>query len=190
MIILSYSMAGAVFPAITSRKTMNMSMVVLILLVLVNIIPRLNGQLHQMSANTRNKTEAYQQFTESRSAGPIIISASYYGCSAVEYALMFGLHESGKYSQYLFEKIQEMYPFTYLYLPWGKVFYEGKNEIQPSTFIKPKEEYNLYIAEFSKDRLEEIMTALMQNSSINQYDIRPVYVDSVQQEGLFKVKFF
>jgi hypothetical protein len=143
-----------------------------------------------MSANTRNKADAYQQFTESRSAGPIIISASYYGCSAIEYALMFGLHESGKYSQSLFVKIQEMYPSTYLYLPWGKVFFEGKNEIQPSTFIKSKEEYNLYIAEFSKVRLEEIMTALKQGTSADQYIIKPVYVDSIQHEAMFRVRFF
>jgi hypothetical protein len=190
MIILSYSMVGTVLPTFTSRRTINLAMVVMIMLVLVNIIPRVNGQLHQMTANTRSKTDAYLQYAEFRPAGPIIISASYYGCSAVEYALMFGLHESGKYSPYLFEKIQAFYPSTYLYLPWGKVFFEGKNEIQPTAFIKPDKEYNLYIADFSEDRLEEIITRMRQDTSINQYSISPVYVDSIQHEAMFRVRFF
>ena len=50
-------------------------------------------------ARRKNQKESYLKFKEIRSHGPLIVSASYYGCSAVEYALTFGIHESGKYGR-------------------------------------------------------------------------------------------
>jgi len=103
---------------------------------------------------------------------------------------MFGLHESGKYAEYLHKTIHALYPGTYLYLPWSKVYYEWKKEIQPASFVSQDVEYNLYISDFSKEKLEEIVTSLKQGSSFSQYSLKPVYVDSVQHEALFRVQFF
>jgi hypothetical protein len=122
-------------------------------------------------------------------SSPKILSVSYYGCDAVEYALTFGIHESGRYSQFLTDNLKELYPSTVLYFPWSKVFYEGIKETKPSDFIKPGIDYTLYIAEYTKQRLDEIMEQLTNNPDNYNYIINPVYVDSVKQKGVFTVKF-
>jgi hypothetical protein len=134
------------------------------------------------------RTDAYLQFKRSLKQGPLIISASYYGCSAVEYALTFGLHESGKYGDYLFGKIKTIHPSTYLYYPWGKVFYEGNKEILPSAFILPGKEYNLFIADYSVERYEEVMHALKENGDSLCFHITKIAYQASTAEALYLLK--
>ena len=85
MILLAFSLFQDVFP-MAKPWVHNAVMSVLMVLVVVHIVPRMNGQLKYMAADRKNRTEQYQKYTESRQEGPMIISATYYGCAAIEYA--------------------------------------------------------------------------------------------------------
>ncbi len=189
MILLTFSLLQDVFP-LAKPWIRNTLMSILMVLAVIHIVPRVSGQLKYMAADRKKREQQYQKYMESRPAGPVIISASYYGCAAIEYALMFGLHESGKYAEYLYNTIGALYPGTYLYLPWSKAYYAGKKEVQPASFISQDVEYNLYISEFSEEKLEEIISSLKHDSSFSRHSLNPVYVDSVQHEALFRVQFF
>jgi hypothetical protein len=125
--------------------------------------PESASQLNQLQEVAKIRTAAYQQIVPLLKDPPKIISASYYGCSAREYALTYGLHESGRYGSFLFEEMKKLYPETYMYFPWGKVFYEGNKETEPASFLKPYTVYSLYIADYSDERLDEITRALNAN---------------------------
>jgi hypothetical protein len=159
IVILTAKTLQLVFPAI-KEKVISVFMVVAGLLLILNIAPKMNSQLRYMQAVTKTKTDAWRQLAPALQNSPKIISPSYYGCSAIEYALTYGLHVSGKHGNFLFEHIKKHYPSTYLYFPWGKVFYEGNREIDPALFIQPSLTYTVYIAEYSRDRLNEVITAI------------------------------
>ena len=186
IIILAGSMLGQIFPFLFHR--FKMGMVILGILILVNIIPRSYRQLSIREERRKILKESYLIYLEHRSHGPLIISPSYYGCSAVEYALTFGIHVSGKYGPYIYEKMNRIYPSTWLYFPWGKVFYAGRNEISPSVFLQDGTSYMLYIAEYSKEKLDEITGLLNQNEKGMHWIAVKVYQIESSNEALFQLQ--
>jgi hypothetical protein len=138
------------------------------------------------AASIRQK--AYGNIAPLLDKSPRIISASYYGCSAIAYALTFGIHESGRYGSYFTEKVNELYPSTYLYFPWARVFYEGNKEILPAAFIHPEATYTLYIAEYSTDRLNEILAALKTDTANYGYTVSEIFSSPATAEAVFLLK--
>jgi hypothetical protein len=189
MLILSGTMLKQAVPFTIPPVWVNTGMVCMLIIMMIRLIPIVNRQLSQMEENTVKRTVALQQFLRMRQGGPTILGVSYYGCSAQEYALTFGLHVSGKYGSYLFQKVKILYPETYLYFPWGKVYYEGNKEILPKNFVRTGITYNLYIADYSEDRLKEILASLSDKDVPFKYTLTRVYVLPETSEGLFRLQF-
>jgi hypothetical protein len=185
MIVLSAGMMREIFPSALTLPRLKVIAAFLGLIVLVYIIPRTYSQTSLRTDRNKSIQESYIRYKVDRFSGPLIIGTSYYGCSAVEYALTFGIQESGKYSPYLYDKVNRIYPSIWLYFPWGKAFYAGNKTILPSAFLMPDKKYNLYIADYSIDRYQEIIKALKQNEDSLQFTITKVYVDSSAMQGLF-----
>jgi len=186
VIILAGSMLGQIFPPLYQR--LKMGIIILGILILVNIIPRSYRQLSLREDRRKILKESWWMYKEHRSQRPMIICPSYYGCFAVEYALTFGIHMSGKYGPYIFEKMNRIYPSTYLYFPWGKVFYAGRNEISPSAFLREGTSYMLYIAEYSKEKLDEITGLINQNEKGMHWIAVKVYQIESSNEALFQLQ--
>jgi hypothetical protein len=186
IIVLAGSMLGQIFPPLFQR--MKTGIILLGILILVNIIPRSYRQLSLREDRRKILKESWLIYKEHRSQGPLIICPSYYGCSAVEYALTFGIHMSGKYGPYIYEKMNRLYPSTYLYFPWGKVFYAGRNEISPSVFLREGTSYMLYIAEYSKEKLDEITGVINQNKKGMHWIAIKIYQTEQSNEALFQLQ--
>jgi len=155
------------------------------LLLLFNIAPKEARHLKHIREVTTIRTEAYNRLFPMLNMPPKIICPSYYGCSATEYALTFGLHESGRHGDFLFKEMQKLYPETYLYLPWGRVFYEGNRETEPAMFLQPYTVYTLYIADYSDEQLAEITGALNTNGK-NLYCVtKEIYHSEATGEAIF-----
>jgi len=189
-IVLILLISRDLLPEIMKPLVVNGLMIVAGLAILANTAFQLIGGTRQMREIVKPIKTSFEKVGPLLKSSPKIVSVSYYGCEAIEYALTFGIHESGRYSQYLTDNLKDLYPSTLLYFPWGKVFYEGNREMQPSAFIKPGIDYTLYVADFTKETLDEILNRLTSNFPNNRYSINPVYIDSVLHKGVFKVKFF
>lgn len=188
MIILSFIMMRRVFLSRNATVGLTLIFAVIFSYVFSVFIPEVRIQLKQMYANKNSRMESFMQLKKSGSARPLIVSASYYGCSAVEYALTFGLHMSGKYGPGIYEKMKIIYPSVYLYYPWGKVFYAGNYQILPATFMNPGNTCNLFIADYTKERLDEILTLLNSADKDVQWSAREVYSIPVTNEALFELR--
>ncbi len=172
-----------------SRKILNTCYVVTALLLIINIVPKMNLQLAQMEKVTTTKTNAWKHFKPALDTGPNIICPSYYGCSSVEYALTYGLQvNNARDAKFLYERIKELYPQNDMYFSWGKIFFEGIRVVYPSEFLKPEGDYFLYIADYSKTRLKEVMTSLQPDSRNLRLYIEPVYYSPPTAEALFVLK--
>ena len=84
--------------------------------------------------------------------------------------------------------MKKLYPSTFLYFPWGKVFYEGNKEILPSSFIHPPTTYILYIADYSADRLNETLTALKTDTIKYDYTVNEIFNSPATAESVFSLK--
>jgi len=188
MIVLSGSMLRQIFPYLFTIPRLKMGMIILGIFILIIIIPSSYRQLSLREERRKSLQESYSLFKKHRSEVPLIIGASYYGCTAVEYALTFGIHVSGKYGPYISEKMNGVYPSAYLYFPWGKTFYAGKKEILASDFMVPEKKFNLYIADYTPDRYHEIIRALRENEDSLQFSISQVYLNSSSTEALYFIQ--
>lgn len=159
--------------------------IVALLVISLHLVPMVREQLSHMQQVNRQRTEAYHRYMALRTDAPTIVVCSYYGCSAVEYALTFGLHESGKYGDLLTTRMKERYPGTTLYFPWSGTFYDGKQEIKPSAFVTPGE-YNLLVAGWSEEITTKVTAALATDPSL--LNLERIYADSVVFEALFRLQ--
>jgi hypothetical protein len=185
MIILAGSILMHLFPSLLTSLRLNLLMGICGIFILARFIPVTYHNLSQREDRRRFQQEAYLKYTQNRSHGPLIISASYYGCSAVEYALTFGIQWCGNYSPYIYDKVQSIYPSTYLYYPWSKTFYAGRSPILPSAFLQESTDYMLYIADYTTEKLDEITGLLSQNEKNMQWVVKKIYLDNSTSDALF-----
>lgn len=188
MVVLAGSILMQIFPTLFESPRLKPIMVILGIYFLVHIIPIVNQNLSIREARRKDLVESYLKFKENRTHGPIIISASYYGCSAVEYALTFGIQECGKYSPYMYEKVRKIYPATHLYYPWAKAFYAGSSEILPSAFLQGGTDYMLYIADYSIEKLDEITGLLNQTGKNMHWTAKKIYQIESTNDALFQLQ--
>jgi hypothetical protein len=158
------------------------------LLLLINMVPKIASELIYIKKTAKVKHEAYDKIAPLLATSPKIISPSYYGCSAKEYALTFGIHLSGRYGNFLTEKMEQLYPSTYLYFPWAKIFYMGNKVILPVTFIRPSTAYTLYIADYSTGKLKEILAALKTDTVQYSYTTHEIFNSPATTEAVFLLK--
>jgi hypothetical protein len=184
-ILMIFLLLNRLRPQAVNSGSLNFILGLLGGLFLLNIGPKSVKQVKEIREIVKTKTNAYLNIRPFLNGTPKIICPSYYGCSAVEYALTYGLHESGRYGNYLFEKISRLYPSIYMYFPWGKVFYEGNKEILADQFVKPGTVYYLYIAEFSEEKLKEIVAAMMKGSHSEDYCVTRLYFEPETAEGVY-----
>ena len=151
----------------------------------IKIAPRVREQLNHMLQVNRQRAEAVHRFMALKTEGPTIVACSYYGCSAVEYALSFGLHESGEYGERLTAAMKKSHPDTYLYFPWNETFYDGKREIAPAAFVTTGE-FNLLVAGYSEELTEKVTAALVPDPERRK--LEKVYADSTVSEALFRLQ--
>lgn len=185
---LAMLMAGKVFPFL--RKT-GLSLILpglFAVFLVMNTVPRSVKQLKELNQLTRAKKEVYQQILPLMKTPPKIISAYYYGCSAIEYGMQFGLNESGKYGRYLTTIYNELYPETYIYLPWLQTFYKGVYPVNPREFLQPNAVYSLYLADYSNDRLKEIMKALQDGNEEYTLEFSKIFHSQTSPEAVYNMK--
>jgi hypothetical protein len=183
--LLSVVLIRHVYKSIIIRKITSIAAIGILTASLVRVTPMVLSEIDYLKKISFVKNESYRKFREHRSEGPIIISASYYGCSSVEYALIFGIHTIGKYGDYLSKEMKVLYPSTYLFFPWDKHFYEWNKEISPSEFMSSHKKINLYISEYSENSLDNLINALKGNSDSLEYNIRKVFIDTTHAEALY-----
>lgn len=159
------------------------------LVIMLHIIPVVPAQLKLMQSVSAVKYKAWQQLRPALEAKPLIVSPSYYGCSALEYALTYGIQVSGRHADFLTERVKKHYQATYMYFPWGKVFYEGRNEIDPVSFINPRLNYTLYIAAFSPEKLDEMLSGV--EASVIHYDLAVEEIIQLPEtaESVYSLRF-
>ncbi len=185
---LAMLMAGKVFPLLV-KTGLNLILPALFTVFLVmNTVPRSVKQLKDLNQLTLTKKEVYQQISPLMKTPPKIISAYYYGCSAIEYGMQFGLNESGKYGRYLTTIYNELYPETYIYLPWLQTFYKGVYPVSPQDFLKPDTIYTFYLADYSDDRLKEIMKALQDGNEEYTLEFSKIFHSQTSPEAVFYLK--
>jgi hypothetical protein len=185
MIILAGSLLLQMFPSLHTSLRLKLLMGIFGIFILVKIIPITYQNLSQREERRKIQQAAYLQYKENRSRGPLIISASYYGCSAVEYALTFGIQWCGNYSPYIYDKVQTIYPSTYLYYPWSKTFYAGRSSVLPTAFLQEGTDYMLYIADFTTEKLDEITGLLSQNEKNLHWAVKKIYLDTPTSDALY-----
>ena len=188
IIIMIVTSISAVVPII-KKPVVSLTLGISGILIMLWIFPKMNNQLKGMKKVTIEKTVAYYKLAPLIKQSPRIISPSYYGCSSLDYALAYGLLVSGKYGDFLYKAIADIYPGVYMYFPWGKTFYKGNHEIKPQQFLQPGIDYTVYIAEYDPAKRDELVKTLQTSMPDYQAVISPV--DSVQStsEVVFSMKF-
>jgi hypothetical protein len=153
--------------------------------VAIKLAPQVREQLHHMQQVNNRRAEAVHRFMALRTEAPTIVVCSYYGCSAVEYALSFGLHESGKYGERLTASMKKIHPDTYLYFPWNETFYYGKREIKPDEIVA-QGEFNLLVAGYTEELTGKVSSTLVPDPQ--GWKLEKVYTDSTVSEALFRLQ--
>ena len=188
MVVLAGGILVQMFPSHLKSLQLIAIMGILGIYLLAHSIQILKQDLPLREARRKNMMESYLKFKENRSHGPLIVGASYYGCSAVEYALTFGIQVCGKYSPYMYKKVNKIYPSTYIYHPWSKLFYTGGSEILPSAFLQAGKDYMLYIADYSAEKLDDITGLLNKNDINRHWTVKKIYQIESTHEALFKLE--
>ncbi len=189
LIILSFIMLRRVFASRNFRGGIFLTFSGITIYFISVFIPDVRIRLKEMNDQKMIRMESFMQLKQFESAGPMILSASYYGCSSEKYALIFGLQMcGGKYAPRLYEKMKIIYPQTYMYFPWGKAFYAGNIQVQPSEFLNSGDIYDLFIADYTKERLEEILNQLNSSSQNIHWSAREIYTIPATNEALFELR--
>lgn len=157
------------------------------LVLLFYSVTEVQRQVKSMAKNSRIMEEAYNNISPLLKKHPKIICVNYYGTSSIEYGLLFGIHESGRYGMKLTTIFNKLYPDTYIYYPWSGLFYQGVKVLKPIDFIKNNIDYTLYIADFSDSRLNEVLAAI-NDSGLLQFDLKELYRSTTTPEVVFQLK--
>jgi hypothetical protein len=179
---------GQMYPDLERMKITDMFFAIFGIVLILNLAPRSKRQLDGLLERNRIRTEGLKNLEPYLKKTPKIIVPYYFGCSSVEYGLLFGLLESGRYGKDLSSKVAIHFPSTLFYLHWGDVFYEGVYAIEPVTYIKLDTEYTLFIADFSKEKLNEVLSALQPDSADYTFDLKPLYHSDATEESVFLLK--
>jgi hypothetical protein len=159
------------------------------ILFITTTVPKMTLQLNYMRANNNKRIDSWNHVKSYLNISPKIISAAYYGCSSIEYALIYGVQVSGSYAGLLYENFVRNYPATYMYFPWGNVFYEGNIAVEPSSFINPEYIYTLYMSEFSEDKLNNILNAMQKGVPLYEPECKKLYDSPESAESVYQLKF-
>ena len=160
-----------------------------VLVLLVSVIPRANRQLSALKDRKEIMEKAVSEFKPFLAKDPKIICPGYYGCSSPEYGLLFGLHESGRYGTELSAMVKRHYPATVFYMPWLNRFYDGVHKVTPQSFIKPGVAYTLFIADYSTDLLNNVLAALIPDSTKFRQEVMLQYESGPTAEAVFSMEF-
>ncbi|HLO58375.1 MAG TPA: hypothetical protein VK179_06510 [Bacteroidales bacterium] len=150
---------GTLRPAILKWLPEVLLLVFGIMLLVINV-PKVVHQLNDMAERKSIKQEAFLKFEPILKNSPRIIAPDYFGCSSPEYALMFGLHESGRYNKIVLAEIEKHYPGTTFYLEWGDIYYKWNAEIAAEKVMERGRLYTLLIKGYTEDKLRKIVTSL------------------------------
>jgi hypothetical protein len=174
------------FPRLASMKIWNIPLILFAIWLLWMVIPRSVRQLDALHVRKIIRAEAFNKIKPYLKHEPKIISPYYYGCYAIEYSLLFGQLESGRYGREITAEYQKHYPESYIYMDWADDFYNGIYNLEPKEFLRPNVDYTLYIADFSEEKLKRVITALNKDSSF-VLTLKPVYTSAEPAEAVFKL---
>ncbi len=157
-------------------------------LIISTLTDSVNG-IGNINSISDTKMRAYQNIKPylNERADKIIVP-SYYGCSAIEYSMMFGMQTIGKYKEYLVGNVNAMFPDTYLFLPWSKSFYQWHSLVKPEDFIKSNHEYLLFVADFSDQQLNLVIDSMKVNLEGTNFNLEKVYYEPLSNEAVYNVK--
>lgn len=160
-VYLIYLILNRRFPGEVRRRVLETLFVLTILFIILNTVKKMNGQLAGLFDRKKMHNEALETFKPYLSNNkPKLIVPNYYGCSAIEYSLLFGLLESGKHGSELTAEFKKHYPSSLIYLYWGDAFYDGIFQVSPNEFLKPDIEYTLFVADHSPQMIGSIVQVL------------------------------
>jgi hypothetical protein len=156
------------------------------ILLVVSNAPKVVRQLKGLEERKRIKQTAYLKFAPILKNSPRIIAPDYYGSSSPEYALLFGLHESGRYKAEVQKEIEKHYPGTVMYLAWADVYYWGDYVIEPQNILEKGKTYTLLITGYSPDKLNKMASALS-GGSTRDLKITPLAESPETDEAAFSI---
>lgn len=116
---------------------------------------------------------------------PRIICPDYYGSSAIEYAMHFGIFESGKHKQKITRIYQELYPSCYFYMSWEPSFWSGSVKLEPNDFLQPHMEYSMYFSDYTEDKMKNVLNQLQSDSLKYRFNIRNIYQSPETKEAVY-----
>jgi hypothetical protein len=187
MVSVALMLTGELFPRYNRPGLTKGILVAAGLLMLSSTFPKVILQLGQIQQHAEMKTAAFHRLEPLLESVPKIICPDYYGCPAVEYALTFGTHLSGRYGNYLTKRINALYPQTYMYFPWGKTFYQGNRMVSPDEIIRKDQHYTVYMANFSNDFLKEFLQSLQIEEESYIFSIQQLCLDTVTSESVMEL---
>jgi hypothetical protein len=146
-------------------------------------------EIKQISDKSSLKWEAYNNIKPylNEKTDKIIIP-SYYGCSASEYSMMFGMHMIGKHKEYLFDIVNGKFPNTYIFLPWTRSFFYWHNLVMPEVFVKHGKVYLLFIADYSEQQLKLVLDSMKENMEGFDFELEKIYYEPLSNEAVFHLK--
>jgi len=116
-----------------------------------------------------SRMDAYHFIEENLHGKPILIIPNYFGSSTLAYSLYLSAVWTGEYRNLYFERLNQLYPDTYFYLPFTEKYQKWNYDISlPDIFTKYKDFY-VYGALDATDAKEEDFNQKIRNR-INYYN--------------------
>ncbi|HEX2396433.1 MAG TPA: hypothetical protein VHI78_13885 [Bacteroidales bacterium] len=186
---LSCLLIGRIFPQVEKKKFPEYLLIIFTLVLIINVLPKLNRQMSGLQNRNKSIKSAMHKFEPYLSSKePKIVCAYYYGGASIEYSLLFGLLESGKYKRELNMEFQKHYPSTIIYLPWADSFYDGVNTSDPDNFLVPDTRYILYIADYSQELLNKLLARLNTDKLLYKQEIDLIEKSDETREAIYSFK--
>jgi hypothetical protein len=117
-----------------------------------------------------------------------IIAPDYFNCSSPEYALSFGLLESGRYAKNVQTIMEKHYPETYMYYSWSGDCYKNTRIVNAESILKPGVEYVLLVCNDSDEKLRQIADKLKGEDEKDILQIKRIAESKATRETLYIIK--
>jgi hypothetical protein len=183
-----YYFLEKMFPVISKKNIPLILFAVFGIIMVINVIPKAKGQLTGLKNREIMKTKAYYELKPFLKDEPKIICPDYFGSSAIEYAMYFGLFESGRSKHTVHKIFKEHYPSTYLYMAWTKDFYDGGLLKKPNDFIHTNSEFTLYVSNNSKEAMDDFISSMQSDSLKYRYQLDELHSLPETNEGVYKLR--
>jgi hypothetical protein len=185
----AFLLISRMFPKAEKNRLVEFFLILFALVLIMNLLPKMSSQISGLQKRSNEVKTAMKKFEPYFSnKHPKIICAFYYGCAPVEYSLLFGLFESGRYGKELSDEFRKHYPVSIVYLPWSDSFYQGISVVNATEFLEPDTAYILHIADYSEDLLQKLLDRLQTDTLVYKQELKLLEKSNSTGEVLYSFK--